>query len=607
MTFTKVLIANRGEIAVRIIRAAKEAGLHSVAVYADIDAESLHVRLADEAYALGGSTPAETYLDAAKIIEIAKRSGAGAVHPGYGFLAESAAFATAVHEAGLTWIGPDAPSIELLGDKARARALAAEVGAPLVPGTNEPVKGADEIVAFADAHGLPVAIKAVHGGGGRGMRVVRSRDEIAEAYASAVREAETAFGQGDCLVERFLEAPRHIEAQVLGDRTGRIAVLGTRDCSLQRRNQKLVEEAPAPFLTDELRARIETAAADICGAANYVGAGTVEFLLGNDGTLTFLEVNTRLQVEHPVTEMITGVDLVQQQFRVAQGLPMDVPEAITTFGHAIEFRINAEDPGLGYLPTPGTIETMTVPGGPGVRFDTGFTEGQTIPGTFDSLIAKLVVWGKDRDEALARSRRALGELVITGVATVVPFSRYVVTEPAFTATGEAGFAVHTRWIEDECTQTFTPADAVPEPAAGGMTRFPVEINGWMREIGLPTTLLAGLGHAAGAAGGVAGAAGAGGGATSGGLDGHGAGAGAAAAAAAAAAGAVVAPFAGTLSSWSVADGETVSEGETVAILEAMKMEVPVAAPRAGVLSHGVAAGEQVAAKAAIGVIEEYEG
>ncbi len=578
-----VLIANRGEIAVRVARAAREAGLRSVAVYADTDADALHVQVADDAYALYGETPGETYLDIAKLLEVAKRSGADAVHPGYGFLSESARFARAVQDAGLVWIGPDPATIELLGDKSRARALASEVGAPLVPGTNDPVKDADEAVAFADAHGLPVIIKAVHGGGGRGMRVVREREEIPEAYESAVREAVTAFGQGDCLVERFLDRPRHIEAQVLGDRHGRVVALGTRDCSLQRRNQKLVEEAPAPFLDPELRERIHQAAARICGAAGYVGAGTVEFLLGDDGTLSFLEVNTRLQVEHPVTEVVTGIDLVREQFRIAAGEPMRVPEQIPSFGHAIEFRINAEDPGLGYLPTPGLIERFDAPSGQGVRLDAGFAAGQIVPGTFDSLLGKLIVWGRDRDEALERSRRALSEFEISGVATVLPFDRYIVTAPAFVGSGD-GFGVHTRWIEEECTATFEPAELAPAPGQPRLNRVPMEIDGRRVEVGLPDALLARLGAAAGAPGGAESAEDA-------------------SAAGATDPGALLAPFSGTLSAWKAEDGATVAEGETVAIVEAMKMEVPVKAPRGGTLRQSAAAETNVAAKQVLGTVE----
>ncbi|WP_205881272.1 acetyl/propionyl/methylcrotonyl-CoA carboxylase subunit alpha [Leucobacter viscericola] len=583
---TKVLIANRGEIAVRVIRAAREAGIGSVAVYADADADALHVRLADEAYALGGVTPGETYLNITKLLELAQRSGADAIHPGYGFLSERADFAAAVIDAGLNWIGPDPSTIEALGDKARARALAEQVGAPLVPGTPGPVADADEVIAFADTFGLPLVIKAVYGGGGRGMRVVRDRAEIREAYESAVREAELAFGQGDCLVERFLDRPRHIEAQVLGDRHGRVAVLGTRDCSLQRRNQKLVEEAPAPFLDDALRERIHQAAADVCAAAGYVSAGTVEFLLGEDGTLSFLEVNTRLQVEHPVTEQITGIDLVQEQFRIAAGEPMSVPEQIPSFGHSIEFRINAEDPGLGYLPTPGTIERFDVPGGQGVRVDSGVYAGYAVPGSFDSMLAKLIIWGKDREQALARARRALDEFQIEGVATVLPFDRYVVTDPAFTA-ASGRFGVHTRWIEEECTATFEPAAAVAAPAAPRLTRMPLEIDGRLVEIGLPEALLSRLASGSGQS-----------------LEaGSPADAGAAGGAAQADPNAVLAPFTGTLSAWKVDAGAQVAEGDTVAVIEAMKMEVPVKAPRSGILRHSVAPGTNVSASAEIGVIE----
>ncbi|GAA2176989.1 acetyl/propionyl/methylcrotonyl-CoA carboxylase subunit alpha [Leucobacter tardus] len=583
MTIRTVLIANRGEIAVRVARAARDAGITAIGVYADGDDDSLHVRTVDAAYALHGATPAETYLDAEKLIAVAKRAGADAVHPGYGFLSESAAFARAVIDAGLVWIGPDPETIEQLGDKARARTIAASVGAPLVPGTNDPVSSADEVIAFADAHGLPVAIKAVHGGGGRGMRVVRERDRIAEEYESAVREAESAFGAGACLVERFLDRPRHIEAQVLGDRHGRIAVLGTRDCSLQRRNQKLVEEAPAPFIDDELRERIHRAATDICGAASYVGAGTVEFLLGEDGTLTFLEVNTRLQVEHPVTEVTSGVDLVQEQFRIAAGEPMRAPETVTPIGHAIEFRINAEDPGLGFLPTPGTLTRWDPPAGPGVRFDSGVTAGDVVSGSFDSLLAKLVVWGADRDEAIARARRALAEFTVDGVATVLPFDRHIVEDPAFTGAGATGFSVHTRWIEEDCTAEFSVGSDVSYPAAQSLTRLPIEWEGRLTTIGLPATLLAALGSVSGS-------------------QPTGSETQVAAPDGPESEGALLAPFAGTLSAWKVADGETVSAGQTVAVLEAMKMEVPVTAPVDGVLRHAIASGADVAARGTMGEV-----
>lgn len=582
MTFKKILIANRGEIAVRVIRAAKEACLGSVAVYADDDADALHVRLADEAYALGGRLSSESYLNIAKILDVAARSGADAIHPGYGFLSERADFAQAVIDAGLTWIGPDPSTIELLGDKSRARALAAEVGAPLVPGTQGAVQSVDEVIAFADEYGMPIAIKAVFGGGGRGMRLVREYSEIREAYDSAVREAVTAFGNGDCLVERFLDRPRHVEAQVLGDRHGRMVVIGTRDCSLQRRNQKLVEEAPAPFLSEELRARIHQAAIDVCTAAGYVGAGTVEFLVGEDGILTFLEVNTRLQVEHPVTEQVTGIDLVQEQFRIAAGEPMTVPEEIPVFGHAIEFRINAEDPGLGFLPTPGTIERFEAPGGQGIRLDSGVYPGYAVSGNFDSMLAKLIVWGSDREQALARARRAMDEFQIDGIATVLPFDRYLLSDPAFTAP-DGEFLVHTRWIEEECAANFEPATAVAAPGEPRLARMPIEIDGRLVELGLPESFLSLISAGAGA--------------FDGGMsepeqetlvD----------------PGAILAPFAGTLHAWLVEDGTTVEEGVTVAVLESMKMEVPVKAPRAGNLRQTTAASDTVTANGAIGFVEE---
>ncbi|MGB4778732.1 acetyl/propionyl/methylcrotonyl-CoA carboxylase subunit alpha [Microbacterium sp.] len=580
-SISKILIANRGEIAVRVIRAASEAGIRSVAVYADDDVDALHVRFADEAYALRGRTPAETYLDIPKILDAAARSHADAVHPGYGFLSERADFAQAVIDAGLLWIGPDPSTIALLGDKARARSLAAGVGAPLVPGTDGAVKDVEEVISFAAEFGMPIAIKAVFGGGGRGMRIARERSEIREAYDAASREAVAAFGRGDCLVERFLERPRHVEAQVLGDRHGRVVVVGTRDCSLQRRNQKLVEEAPAPFLSDELRDRIHQSAADICAAVGYVGAGTVEFLVGEDGTLSFLEVNTRLQVEHPVTEQVSGIDLVQEQFRIAAGEPLSVPETIPVFGHAIEFRINAEDPGLGYLPSPGTIARFDVPGGQGVRIDSGVDVGYAVPGSFDSLLAKLIVWGRDRGQALARARRALDEFRIEGVATVLPFDRHVVTDPAFTAPC-GDFAVHTRWIEEECSATFEPAVAVPAPDRPRMIRMPIEVDGRRVEVGLPEAFLSRL--SAGAAGTPE---------DDGGADDT-----------APEPGTVIAPFAGMLTAWRVADGVAVAAGETVAVLEAMKMEVPVHAPRSGTLHHSAAAGDTIAANGAIGSVAE---
>ena len=587
MSLSKVLVANRGEIAVRIIRAARDAGLESVAVYADADARAMHVEYADEAYGLRSDGARSGYLDGSQLIEIARRSGADAIHPGYGFLSENAEFARAVSAAGLVWIGPAPDTIDLLGDKSRARALAASVGAPLLPGTNEPVKGFGDVLAFAEEHGLPLVVKAVHGGGGRGMRVVRERARIAEAYDAATREAEAAFGRGECIVERYLDAPRHLEVQVLADDHGRIIALGTRDCSLQRRNQKLVEEAPAPFIGRQLTERIEAAAVDICRAAGYRGAGTVEFLLGGDGTLSFLEVNTRLQVEHAVTEAVSGVDIVRQQFSIAAGEPMDVPSRVPACGHAIEFRINAEDPALGFLPTPGRIEGLEAPGGPGVRFDSGVRAGSDVPGDFDSLLAKLIVWGRDRGEALARARRALDELRIDGIATVLPFHRHVVRDPAFIGSEAAEFAVHTRWIEQECSADFAVSEPVPEPVAETMVRFRVEIDGRSTEIGVPTSLLANLALPAALPDAPAAERQDGGAPESLSADD---------------AGRLRAPFAGTLSIWKAAEGARVAEGETVAILEAMKMEVPVIATRSGVLQRRVPEGAAVSSGAELAVL-----
>ncbi|KAB2896136.1 MAG: ATP-grasp domain-containing protein, partial [Burkholderiaceae bacterium] len=440
----KVLIANRGEIAVRIIRACADYGVQSVAVYANADIDALHARMAGEAYGLDGDKPADTYLNIPKLLDIARKSGADAVHPGYGFLSENAAFAQAVIDAGLTWIGPKPSTITQLGDKVAARKIALQVGAPLVAGTQEPVKDAAEVLRFAEDNGLPIIIKAAFGGGGRGMKIAWRMDEVAELYESAVREAVTAFGRGECFVEQFLDKPRHIEAQVIADTHGNVVVLGTRDCSLQRRNQKLVEEAPAPFLSDAQRERIHAAARDICAAAGYVSAGTVEFLLSTSGAISFLEVNTRLQVEHPVTEQTTGVDLVVEQLRVADGLPLSITATPAPLGHSIEFRINAEDVGRGFLPTPGPVARFDAPSGPGVRLDTGVQAGSVVPGTFDSLMAKLIVSGATREQALARARRALAEFHIEGVASVLPFHCAVIDHADFVGAG--GFKVHTRWI-----------------------------------------------------------------------------------------------------------------------------------------------------------------
>jgi len=562
----KVLIANRGEIAVRIIRACRDYGLQSVAVYADPDLDALFVKLADEAYGLGGSRPAETYLDIQKLIEIARRSGADAVHPGYGFLSERAEFARAVQEAGLTWIGPDPHVIEALGDKVEARRIALSVGAPLVAGSDGPVETAEEVVAFAKQYGLPVAIKAAHGGGGRGLKVAWKMDEVAELYHSAVREAQAAFGRGECFLERFLDRPRHIEAQVLADKHGDVLVLGTRDCSLQRRNQKLVEEAPAPFLSDAQRQAIHDAAKKICAAAGYSGAGTVEFLLGVDGTISFLEVNTRLQVEHPVTEETTGIDLVVEQFRIAEGKALEVLEPPSPRGHSIEFRINAEDPGRGFLPTPGAITRFDPPSGPGVRLDTGVTTGSTVPGTFDSLMAKLIVTGATREQALARARRALAEFAIEGVATVLPFHRAAMESRDFT--GEEGFRVHTRWIETDFAETLTTA-VRPEPLQDtSLIRTHVEIDGKRHELAIPALLLSGLGRVAGGMAGDSGQA----------------------AVKAEDASSITTPISGTLQAFKIEDGAEVQAGDLIAVMEAMKMETQVTAARSGRVRFKAAAG-----------------
>jgi acetyl-CoA/propionyl-CoA carboxylase biotin carboxyl carrier protein len=573
----KVLIANRGEIAVRIIRACRDHGLQSVAVYADPDMDAVFVKLADEAYGLAGARPAETYLDIEKLIGIAKSSGADAVHPGYGFLSERAEFARAVIDAGLIWIGPDPHVIEALGDKVEARRIAKSVGAPLVAGSDGPVDTAAEVIAFAEKFGLPVAIKAAHGGGGRGLKVAWKMEEIAELYESAVREAKAAFGRGECFLERFLDRPRHIEAQVIADKHGNVLVLGTRDCSLQRRNQKLVEEAPAPFLSDIQRQSIHDAAKKICAAAGYSGAGTVEFLLGVDGTISFLEVNTRLQVEHPVTEETTGIDLVIEQFRIADGLSLRVTETPAPRGHSIEFRINAEDPGRGFLPTPGTITAFDAPSGPGIRLDSGVVSGSTVPGTFDSLMAKLIVTGATREDALKRARRALKEFRIEGIATVLPFHRAAIETEDFT--GENGFKVHTRWIETDFASRLE-AEARPVPATDtSLIRTHVEIDGKRHELGIPASLLVGLGGLAGA------------------------GAGATVAAKTEDALSVTAPISGTLQAFKVEDGADVAAGDLIAVMEAMKMETQVTASRAGKIRIKVEAGSYLQAGAEIARFE----
>jgi acetyl-CoA/propionyl-CoA carboxylase biotin carboxyl carrier protein len=561
----KVLIANRGEIAVRVIRACRDAGLDSVAVYADSDRDAPHVMLAEEAYALGGDSAAETYLRIDKLVDVAAKAGADAVHPGYGFLAENADFAQAVIDAGLTWIGPTPQAIRDLGDKVTARHIAQRAGAPLVPGTPEPVRDAAEIVAFADTHGLPVAIKAAFGGGGRGLKVARTLEEIPGLFESATREAVAAFGRGECFVERYLDRPRHVEAQVIADTHGTVVVAGTRDCSLQRRHQKLVEEAPAPFLSDEQRAQIHSSAKAICREAGYHGAGTVEYLVGADGTISFLEVNTRLQVEHPVTEETAGIDLVREQFRIADGEALRHTEDPTPRGHSFEFRINGEDPGRNFLPAPGAVTKLRLPHGPGVRVDAGIAEGDVISGNFDSLLAKLVVTGETRVEALERARRALDEMVVEGMATALPFHRLIVRDEAFTS---EPFAVHTRWIETEWAGGVAPFDAAAVgPAAPPAERetVVVEVGGKRLEVGLPAGFLAG--GAAGTAGPAARTR-----------------RGARAGAAGAAGDALTSPMQGTIVKVAVADGDTVAEGDLVVVLEAMKMEQPLNAHKAGVVS-----------------------
>jgi acetyl-CoA/propionyl-CoA carboxylase biotin carboxyl carrier protein len=562
----KVLIANRGEIAVRVARACKDAGLTSVAVYAEPDRNALHVRMADEAFSLGGTTPGDSYLVVDKILDAAKRSGADAVHPGYGFLSENAGFAQAVIDAGLTWIGPSPEAIIALGDKVQARHIAMAAGAPLVPGTKDPVGGADEVVAFAEEHGLPVAIKAAFGGGGRGLKVARTTEEIPELFDSAVREAVSAFGRGECFVERFLDKPRHVEAQVLADTHGNVVVVGTRDCSLQRRNQKLVEEAPAPFLTDEQRARIHESAKAICREAGYHGAGTVEYLVGIDGSISFLEVNTRLQVEHPVSEETSGLDLVRQQFRIADGLPLEVTEDPTPRGHSIEFRINAEDAGRNFMPAPGPVTRLEIPQGPGVRWDSGVETGGEVVGAFDSMLAKLIVTGATREEALQRARRALDELVVEGMPTVVPFHRAVVRDEAFTT---EPFTVHTRWIETEWDNQVPPYSAAPveHDEAEERRTVVVEVGGRRLEVSLPAGLAVGGGGAPAAAGGAKPRKRGGG---------HGG--------SAASGDSLTSPMQGTIVKVAVSDGDTVAEGDLVVVLEAMKMEQPITAHKAGTVS-----------------------
>ncbi|OSQ06823.1 acetyl-/propionyl-CoA carboxylase subunit alpha [Corynebacterium diphtheriae] len=574
---TKVLIANRGEIAVRVIRAARDAGIASVAVYAEPDADAPFVSMADEAFALGGQTSAESYLVFDKILDAAKKSGADAIHPGYGFLSENGDFAEAVINAGLIWIGPSPQSIRDLGDKVTARHIALKAEAPMAPGTKEPVKDASEVVAFAEEHGLPIAIKAAFGGGGRGMKVAYTMDEVADLYESATREAVAAFGRGECFVERYLDKARHVECQVIADMHGNVVVAGTRDCSLQRRFQKLVEEAPAPFLTDDQRTRLHESAKAICKEAGYYGAGTVEYLVGSDGLISFLEVNTRLQVEHPVTEVTTGLDLVREQFRIAEGKELHIKQDPTPRGHAFEFRINGEDAGSNFMPAPGKVTKYIEPSGPGVRMDSGIVEGSVIGGQFDSMLAKLIVFGETRDEALQRASRALNAYVVEGMPTVLPFHRHIVENPAFIGDGEK-FEVYTKWIEEEWDNPIQPyvdpTDVDDEEAALPSQKVVVEIDGRRVEIALPGDLA--LGGGAGAPKKKAKKRRAGG------------------SKAAISGDAVAAPMQGTVIKINAEEGAEVAEGDTVVVLEAMKMENPVKAHKSGVVTGlAIAAGEGV--------------
>ena len=583
---SKILIANRGEIAVRVIRAARDEGLQTVAVYADPDRDAQHVKLADEAYALGGATAAQSYLVMDKLIEIAIRSGADAVHPGYGFLSENAQFAQKCIDAGLTWIGPSPESITQLGDKVAARHIAQKVGAPLVPGTKDPVKSADEVIAFADEHGLPIAVKAAFGGGGRGIKVARDRESIVEMYESAVREATAAFGRGECFIERFLDSPRHVETQCLADAHGNVVVVSTRDCSLQRRNQKLIEEAPAPYLSDEQNERLYEASRAILREAGYQGAGTCEFLVGTDGTISFLEVNTRLQVEHPVSEEISGIDLVREQFRIARGEKIEEKDPVLR-GHSFEFRINGEDAGRSFMPAPGTIEKLTVPTGPGVRWDSGFVAGDVIGGNFDSMLAKLIVTGADREQALQRARRALAELTIEGMPTVIPFHRVVLDDPAFAPAEGGEFKVHTRWIETEFNNTIPMYSGAPgsvDSDEDERTTVVVEVNGKRLEVSLPD-LSGGAKPAAKPAVKTRKSRSARGAAKGGGDE-------------------LTSPMQGTIVKVAASDGDTVAEGDLILVLEAMKMEQPITAHKAGKVSGlSAKAGDTVTSGAVLATIK----
>ena len=572
MTTEKLLIANRGEIAVRIIHACRDMGISSVAVYADDDMDSMHVELADEAWGLAGATARETYLNIPAILEVAKKSKATMVHPGYGFLSERAEFAQAVIDAGLKWVGPSPSAIEKLGDKIEARKIAASVGAPLVQGTQDPLNNADEALEFAKQFGLPIAIKAAFGGGGRGLKVVWKLEDVKELYDSAVREAQAAFGRGECFVEQYLDQPRHVEAQVIADQHGNVVVLGTRDCSLQRRNQKLIEEAPAPFISDAIYEEILTSAKNICQAANYVGAGTVEYLLSRDGKLSFLEVNTRLQVEHPVTEETANVDLVVEQIRVAQGHELSIKETPKAQGHAIEFRINAEDPARGFIPAFGVLSLFEAPFGQGVRVDTGVRTGSLVSSHFDSLMAKLIITGPTREVAIARAKRALKQFKIEGVASVLDFHRAVLNETDFTDT----FNVHTRWIENDFKQDLKPTKrSIPNHQQPMLLSY-IEIDGKLHRLGLPAGMFAQN-------------------PTMTSQDQP-------ATETAVSAEHLLAPINGVISAWKVENGEQVAEGQVVAIMEAMKMEVPVLAHQSGVIQLTAQQGATCHAEHIIGSI-----
>jgi acetyl-CoA/propionyl-CoA carboxylase biotin carboxyl carrier protein len=564
ISIKKILIANRGEIAVRVARACKDSGISSVAIYADADRDALHVLHADEAYGLNGNIASETYLNINKILEIAKKSGADAIHPGYGFLSENAEFAQRVIEAKLIWIGPSPDAIKALGDKVQARHIAAKVGAPLVPGTKDPVSDASEVVDFANQYGLPIAIKAAFGGGGRGLKVARNQEEIVELYESAVREATAAFGRGECFVERYLDRPRHVETQCLADKYGNVVVVSTRDCSLQRRHQKLVEEAPAPFLTDEQRRQLYDSSKAILKEANYDGAGTCEFLIGQDGTISFLEVNTRLQVEHPVSEEVTGIDLVREQIRIASGEKLGYHDPIIS-GHSIEFRINGEDPGRNFLPAPGQLKVWNEPSGTGVRVDAGFKQGDIIGGNFDSLLAKLIVTGATRKEAIERAKRALSEFEVDGIATAIPFHRAVLNDPAFAPNDSLQkFSIYTSWIENEFKNEIEQyKDISKSSVVEDRSTLVLEVNGKRIEITMPNGLSTGgvqqkkppvARHQR---------------TTLGSLD----------------SAAVQSPMQGTVVKIAVKNGQTVTEGELLFVIEAMKMEQPISAHKAGIVSE----------------------